>query len=63
LAVERTTKVVAAGYSQTRWRQREREVVQSARAHHTAHPTWRLGMAAYWLMSPVIPWGLDMPRM
>lgn len=58
MAVPITTSVVSSGYATPRalvagvlpYR-------QSITPHHSAQPTWRLGIAAYWLVMPPSPRG------
>ncbi len=46
MPVPKTTNVVITGYSQARYRHRPVEVPTIVAAHHNAHPTCRLGIAA-----------------
>src|SRR4029079_3556512 len=62
LAVAITTRVVAEGESQARWRSRPRVAATRAAAHQADQATCRLGIAAYRLTRLSGPCGLPALR-
>lgn len=58
MAVPITTRAMAGGYATASARAtREEASRHTAAPHHSAQPTWRLGIAAYWFVSPPRPRG------
>ena len=58
-----TTNVVPIGYSQARCRQRVAITPTMVTAHHNAHPTCKLGIAATSLISDCLPAEATVPKM
>ncbi|KOT36082.1 hypothetical protein ADK47_21030 [Streptomyces rimosus subsp. rimosus] len=58
MAVPITTSTMTSGYATARARvARDRPCFHRTTPHHSAHPTWRLGIAANWFVMPPSPRG------